>query len=658
MRLTFAASLALLGSCLGAISANAQGEGVPPTVLVIDASNSMWGQIDGRPKMEIAREAVSSLVGSLPGDARLGIVAYGHRRAGDCGDIETALPVGPVDAGKVQEVSEKLKPRGKTPITASLKQAAGLLDKGKPGRVIIVTDGVETCKGDPCALAGELKRANVNFVAHVIGFDIASRERPKLACIAERTGGTFVTASNASELGEALKATAQAKAKPAVTARSIALEATEGGRPVSEATFTIARIGEEGALAEGVSGPVSLAPGRYRVSAVARYRTGQTEVEVTKDKPAKIVVALSGELPKASLEPAKTSVPATSTIEVRWTGPDGKDDYIAFARPGDDVLETRHYSYTRDGNPLEVRVPGEPGEYELRYISDANGAILARAKVAVTPVTASIAAPAKAAAGTKIAVTFEGPGAPEDWVGIARPGDDANSYVGGAWVYADQGSPAELPLPVQPGPYEVRYVSGLDPKILAAAKVEVTPASASVSAPAKVMAGTTIEVPFTGTGAGDTFIGFVKKGAPENSWIGGAYERPEGERVFLRVPGEPGAYEVRFVLEANGDYRVLAATPVTVEPAVASLSAPDEVEAGGQIEIAFTGPKGSGDYITITAVGAEPDAYMDFRTVSEDATSVTLQAPDEAGDYEVRYVMAAPGDVQNIVIARRPLRVE
>lgn len=655
MRFDFFALALVLGIFFSATQGNAQASA--PSILVIDASNSMWGRIDGRAKMEIAREAVSSLVDTLPKSGRLGIVAYGHRRAGDCADIETVLPVGAVDKGKVQAVAGKLTPRGKTPITGALKEAAGLLDAGKPGSVIIVTDGIETCKGDPCALAEELKRKNAAFVAHVIGFDVSAVERPKLACIAERTGGTFLVAANAGELGQALKATAQAKPKAAVLTRAIALEATDAGRPVSGASFVIARSGDIGVYAETSSASISLPPARYRVSAVAGVRTGQVDVDVTRDAPTRIVVPLAGELPKASLQPVKVSVPATGIVEVRWTGPNGKGDYVSLASPNGEPLETRQFSYTEAGNPLKVRVPGESGEYELRYVYDATGTVIARARITVTAVTARLDAPAKAAAGAELPVTFEGPGAAEDWVGLATPGADANTYEGGAWTYAENGSPAKLRLPAEPGIYELRYVSGLDPKILASRKVEVTAAAAALAAPARAMAGSMLQVGFRGTGGGDTFIGIVKKGAPPGAWISFRYPEDK-EQVSLHVPGEPGAYEVRFVLEANGVYKVLAASPLAVEPAIATVSAPDRVKAGAQIKVAFTGPKGQGDYIAIAPPGNPANETTQFQSVDADAPGLTVSAPDEPGVYEMRYVMAAPGLDGDKVIARRPLKVD
>jgi Ca-activated chloride channel family protein len=255
-------------------------------------------------------------------------------------------------------------------------------------------------------------------------------------------------------------------------------------------------------------------------------------------------------------------------------------------------------------------------------------------------------------------VTFTGPNAAEDWVGLAKAGADVSTYEAGAWAYANNGSPARLRLPADPGLYEVRYVSGLDPRILAARKVEVSPATATVKAPERGMAGTTIQVAFTGQGGGDSFIGVVKQGAEAGTWIAGAYERPDGGEVSLRLPGEPGAYEVRFVLEANGIYKVLASTTIAVEPATASVSAADRVKHGDDVTVGFAGPRGEGDFIAIAKADAAADSYTDFRTASADRNAVTLQAPDEAGSYEVRYVMMAPGEAGHLVIARKALAVE
>ena len=56
------------------------------TLFILDASGSMWGQIDGKPKITIAKEVMGKLVPELPRNARIGLIAYGHRRKSDCND--------------------------------------------------------------------------------------------------------------------------------------------------------------------------------------------------------------------------------------------------------------------------------------------------------------------------------------------------------------------------------------------------------------------------------------------------------------------------------------------------------------------------------------------------------------------------------------------
>ena len=60
-------------------------------ILVLDGSGSMWGQIEGEPKISIARQVVGQVMDDLPENQRLGLVAYGHNRKGDCGDIEEVV---------------------------------------------------------------------------------------------------------------------------------------------------------------------------------------------------------------------------------------------------------------------------------------------------------------------------------------------------------------------------------------------------------------------------------------------------------------------------------------------------------------------------------------------------------------------------------------
>lgn len=213
MTILATASLALL---LSASAAAASGR--PATVLVLDASGSMWGRIGERTKIEIAREAVSTMLERWDGDTDVGLIAYGHRRKGDCADIELLQPPGPLDAGTLRARIEALQPKGMTPIGESVRRAADALrSTERKATVILVSDGEETCGADPCALGAELEAGGVDFTAHVIGFDLDERgpAREQLACLAQATGGLFLDAADAAQLDLALRRAAEADVEPA-----------------------------------------------------------------------------------------------------------------------------------------------------------------------------------------------------------------------------------------------------------------------------------------------------------------------------------------------------------------------------------------------------------------------------------------------------------
>ena len=174
-------------------------------MLVLDASGSMWGQIKGTPKIEIARRAVRDLLSKWDKNVQLGLSAYGHSRKGDCGDIETIYPVGPARPAAILKAVDALTPKGKTPLSEAVRRAARELKfTEENATVILVSDGKETCRADPCALGRELEELGVGFTVHVIGFDVAKPEQAGLRCLAENTGGLFLAAKNAKELNAAL----------------------------------------------------------------------------------------------------------------------------------------------------------------------------------------------------------------------------------------------------------------------------------------------------------------------------------------------------------------------------------------------------------------------------------------------------------------------
>ena len=197
--------VAFLGLLFSGTNAKAQGNVL---YFILDASGSMWERVEGKPRIVIAKETLSSLIEQTPAEIRTGITAYGHRRKFDCSDIQEIVPLkslDPMTKYRVQERISTLSAMGKTPITDSIRQTVDRL-KTEEGRstIVLISDGLESCGKDPCALTSELKSSGINFVMHVVGFGLTQEQEQKLSCISEAGEGKFFTAGNAADLLEAL----------------------------------------------------------------------------------------------------------------------------------------------------------------------------------------------------------------------------------------------------------------------------------------------------------------------------------------------------------------------------------------------------------------------------------------------------------------------
>ena len=93
-------------------------------MIVLDASGSMWGQVDGKNKIVIAREVFANLMQDWDDDVHLGLSAYGHNSKGSCDDIETLVSVGPKTGGAILAKVNEITPKGKTPLSAAVQRAA------------------------------------------------------------------------------------------------------------------------------------------------------------------------------------------------------------------------------------------------------------------------------------------------------------------------------------------------------------------------------------------------------------------------------------------------------------------------------------------------------------------------------------------------------
>lgn len=180
---------------------------------IMDASGSMMEQLpDGTLKRDVAEEVLTARLSSFPPEIHIGLRAYGHRLDWEdqieesCQDIEL---IAPVETGQLERIAtwlEDFPARGMTPLSESIRQAAEdfEIDPARVNSIVLISDGMETCEGDPCALVEDLKLQGINFKLHVIGLHVDAETRAQLECIAEAGEGLYRDASSAKDLNEAL----------------------------------------------------------------------------------------------------------------------------------------------------------------------------------------------------------------------------------------------------------------------------------------------------------------------------------------------------------------------------------------------------------------------------------------------------------------------
>lgn len=217
-------SLLLCALALSAPQAIASPDCSADAMLVFDGSASMseigFDTGDATRIVE-AREAVRDVMPRVERFRRIGLVTYGPGGVSSCAGVEVKFPPRASAALDVISAIDDLRPEGLTPLTRSVTMAADVLNyETTPAVVVLVTDGNETCGGRPCALAAQLASQGADLTVHVIGFravvDFFAWNNPEqdphtattvARCLADQTGGRFVTTDTVEELVAALQET-------------------------------------------------------------------------------------------------------------------------------------------------------------------------------------------------------------------------------------------------------------------------------------------------------------------------------------------------------------------------------------------------------------------------------------------------------------------
>ena len=190
-------------------------------MLVFDASGSMssrdWGD-SGHPvtRIDLVRDALSRVLPSVTRFRRVGLLSYGPTPNpglfNQCDNIELNLLPEPNAATRIMASVQSLVPVGGTPLTRAVEQGAEALHfRSKPGVIVVLTDGEDTCGGSPCRLGSALHQAAAQLTIHVISLRAKSAHGPErmleAQCLADSNGGLYLAAETADDLIAALEKT-------------------------------------------------------------------------------------------------------------------------------------------------------------------------------------------------------------------------------------------------------------------------------------------------------------------------------------------------------------------------------------------------------------------------------------------------------------------
>ena len=191
-RLSFRLYSILLMVSLGAYAelTFANENNAPALVIVLDASNSMWGQVNGKTKIEIARTELNKLLAKPELSSQAQVMVYGSQSKSSCTDIKR-LDEG-ADSEALSKAINQIRPLGRSPIGAALKQAASNI-QGQ-GSIVLISDGTESCDQDPCVITKELKQQQPGLKIYAVSLQ-TEKQNQTLTCIAESSGTDVLSAN-------------------------------------------------------------------------------------------------------------------------------------------------------------------------------------------------------------------------------------------------------------------------------------------------------------------------------------------------------------------------------------------------------------------------------------------------------------------------------
>ncbi|MGD2003581.1 MAG: VWA domain-containing protein [Flavobacteriales bacterium] len=170
-------------------------------LFVFDGSQSMYGRWESGTKIQVAQKLMSQMLDSLQAiqeesNFQLALRVYGHQKPvppQDCSDTRLEVRFGPGNIAKIKSALRAINPMGTTPIAGSLMKSADDFPPCEDCRniIILITDGIEACDGDPCIVSKKLQRQGIILKPFVIGIGMDENFKESFECV-----GTYYDASD------------------------------------------------------------------------------------------------------------------------------------------------------------------------------------------------------------------------------------------------------------------------------------------------------------------------------------------------------------------------------------------------------------------------------------------------------------------------------
>lgn len=228
----------------------------PVNVLfIVDGSRSMLEKLGGdTQKMDAAKQVLQNAISRIPADVNLGLRVFGHGYQGantsmfgggfgslnldnECRNSALLVPVGRGNRRTIIEKTRQIRPYGMTPLAYSIEQAAINDFRGLNGTktIILITDGADTCNGNPCEVIKQLPLYGIKLKVDVVGLDLRREPlaRHQLNCIAQESGGKYYDANTAADLIDSVSQSVSKAIEGRVIIRPSSGTGGSGANPVN-----------------------------------------------------------------------------------------------------------------------------------------------------------------------------------------------------------------------------------------------------------------------------------------------------------------------------------------------------------------------------------------------------------------------------------------